>query len=647
MCGLAGLFSSEPLSEAELLAAAARMADTILHRGPDDGGTWCATTAGVAFGFRRLSIIDLSPLGHQPMASASGRFTLMFNGEIYNFPDLRRELEGRGARFRGHSDTEIILAAFEEWGIRKALDRLVGMFAMAVWDNAERALTLIRDRIGKKPLFVYRQPGLVTFGSELKVLAAGPAFDRALDRDALALYLRYLYVPAPRSIYRAVTKIPPGHLLTIRDPRAPLPATSAYWSVDEAAQAGLGNPFIGSESDAVDELETLLGDAVRSRMIADVPLGALLSGGIDSSAVVALMQEAATRPVRTYTIGFDDPTHNEAPHARAVANHLGTDHTEMILTGEDALAVVPRLPAMFDEPLADPSQIPTFLVSQLARRDVTVALVGDGGDELFGGYNRYAHGPRSLGRVAAMPPSLRRLAAAGINSLGPGSWDRVLRPLSALSRTGGHRLVGEKLHKLAAMMDAPAEAERYRSLMSAWQYPETVVDGVEASDDTLRVLRGEWPPQLLDRMMLADQQTYLPDDLLAKVDRASMAVSLEVRAPLLDHRVVEFAWRLPASMKLRDGVTKWALRQVLYRRVPRTLIDRPKTGFSVPIDAWLRGPLRNWAEELLASVPSLPFLRPEPVMTAWRDMLAGRRRAGPALWALLVFLDWQSHWKAT
>jgi asparagine synthase (glutamine-hydrolysing) len=648
MCGLAGLFSSEPLREAELLAAAARMADTIVHRGPDDGGTWCATTSGVAFGFRRLSIIDLSPLGHQPMASRSGRFTLMFNGEIYNFPDLRRELEGRGARFRGHSDTEIVLAAFEEWGIRKTLDRLIGMFAMAVWDSAERALTLIRDRVGKKPLFVYHQPGLVTFGSELKALAAGPSFDRTLDRDALALYLRYLYVPAPRSIYRAVTKIPAGHFLTISDPRAPLPATTPYWSLDEVARAGLQNPFSGSDDEAVDALDSLLSDAVRSRMVADVPLGALLSGGVDSSAVVALMQEAASRPVRTYTIGFDDPAHNEAPHARAIANYLGTDHTELVLSGDDALALVPRLATTFDEPLADPSQIPTYLVSQLARRHVTVALVGDGGDELFGGYNRYAYGVRSLGRVAVMPRALRRFAAAGINALGPGSWDRLYRPLSTLlPGAGGYRLVGEKLHKLAAVMNAPTEAARYRSLMSAWQHPEMLVGGEDIEDDTLRVLRAGWPPQLLDRMMLADQRTYLPDDLLAKVDRASMAVSLEVRAPLLDHRLVEFAWRLPASMKLRDGVTKWVLREVLYRRVPRHLIDRPKTGFSVPIDAWLRGPLRGWAEDLLAGLPALPFLRQEPVMKAWRDMLARRRPAGPALWALLSFLDWQAHWKAT
>jgi len=648
MCGFAGLFGSTPQSEADLSAAAGRMAETIVHRGPDDAGTWCAATCGVAFGFRRLSIIDLSPLGHQPMSSASGRFTIVFNGEIYNFPDLRREVEGRGARFRGHSDTEVLLAAFEEWGIRESLRRVVGMFAMAVWDNADRSLTLIRDRLGKKPLFVYHQPGLVTFGSELKVLAAGPAFDRTLDRDALSLYLRYLYVPAPRSIYRAVTKIPAGHLLTIRDPRAPLPDTTPYWTLDEAARAGLANPFGGSDVEAVDALDSLLRDAVQSRMIADVPLGALLSGGVDSSAVVALMQETASRPVRTYTVGFDDPVHNEAAHARAVASHLGTDHTELTLSGEDALALVPRLPTMFDEPLADPSQIPTFLVSQLARRHVTVALVGDGGDELFAGYNRYAYGLRSLGRIAALPPVLRRAAAAGINALGPGSWDRLYSPLSALlPGANRYRLVGEKLHKLAAVMDAPTEAEGYRSLLSAWQHPETLVGGEDLEDDTLRILRDAWPQRLLDRMMLADQRSYLPDDLLAKVDRASMAISLEVRAPLLDHRVVEFAWRLPSEMKLRDGVSKWILRQVLYRRVPQPLIDRPKTGFSVPLDRWLRGPLRTWSEDLLATMSSLPFVRPEPAMKAWREMLAQRRPAGPALWALLTFLDWQAHWKAT
>jgi asparagine synthase (glutamine-hydrolysing) len=369
---------------------------------------------------------------------------------------------------------------------------------------------------------------------------------------------------------------------------------------------------------------------------------------VDSSAVVALMQEGANRAVRTYTIGFDDPVHNETPYARAVATHLETDHTELVLTGEDALALVPRLPTIFDEPLADPSQIPTFLVSQLARRHVTVALVGDGGDELFAGYNRYAYGQRVLGRVAALPPALRRVAAAGITALGPGAWDRIYRPVGAVLPGGdGYRLVGEKLHKLAAVMAAPTEAEGYRSLLSAWQHPETLVDGGDVEDDTLRILRAGWPATLLDRMMLADQQTYLPDDLLAKVDRASMAVSLEVRAPLLDHRVVEFAWRLPVAMKLRGGVTKWVLRQVLYRRVPRHLIDRPKTGFSVPIDAWLRGPLRGWAEDLLAGLPSLPFFRPEPAIRAWRDMLGRRRHAGPGLWALLAFLDWQAHWGAT
>ncbi len=649
MCGFAGLHSADLRGAEALQVVAARMAGTMVHRGPDDEGIWCAPECGVAFAFRRLSIIDLSPLGHQPMASASGRFTIVYNGEVYNFSELRRELQGHGARFRGHSDTEVVLAAFEAWGIRAAVRRFVGMFAMAVWDATDRALTLVRDRLGKKPLYVYHQPGLITFGSEIKALAAGPAFDRTLDAMALQQYLRYLYVPAPRSIYRAVKKVRAGHLLTIRDPRLPLPHSEPYWEVEEAARAGLAHPFTGSDGEAVDALEDLLRNAVRLRTVADVPLGALLSGGVDSSTIVALMQEAGTRPVRTYTIGFDEPVHNEAPHARAIAQQLGSEHTELMVTGEDALALVPRLPVMFDEPLADPSQLPTFLVSQLARQHVTVALVGDGGDELFAGYNRYGYGRHVLRRVSALPRFLRRVAAAGITSVSPRAWNRMYRGASAvLPRVDGHRLVGEKLHKVAAILDSWDDAEGYRSLLSAWQHPERVVNSSSAlDDDVLRLLSADSPSHILDRMMLADQLTYLPDDLLAKVDRASMAVSLEVRAPLLDHRIVEFAWRLPLDMKVRNGTNKWILRQVLYRHVPRTLLDRPKTGFSVPIEAWLRGPLRAWAEDLLAGIHSIPILRAEPALRAWRDLMTERRGGGLALWALLLFLDWQSHWKAT
>lgn len=643
MCGLAGLFSPRGETDAALTALTESMCDRIVHRGPDDSGTWTDAASGIALGFRRLSIIDLSPLGHQPMASASGRYRITFNGEVFNFAELREELHRAGASFRGHSDTEVILAAFEAWGIDRAVTRFVGMFAMAVWDTQERALTLIRDRLGIKPLHVAQLPDGIAFASELKSLAVLPGFTRDVDPDALALYLRYLYVPAPLSIYRGVRKLPAGHLLTIRDPRAPLPASRPFWSLDEVVRRGRANLFTGTAEEAAAELDRQLGAAVRLRMVADVPLGALLSGGIDSTVVVAMMQEASARPVRTFTIGFEEAEYDEAPHARAVAAHLGTAHEELRVTGRDALALVPRLPEMFDEPLADASQLPTFLVSELARRSVTVALSGDGGDELFAGYNRYAYGMRVLPRFGALPRPVRRLAAVGTRALGPGTWDRLYAAVPG----GRHRLVGEKLHKIGHLLSADGEAAMYRSLLSAWQEPGAVLRHATPTLDPSHAIFGRGsPPALLARMMLADQSVYLPDDLLAKVDRASMAVSLEVRVPILDHRVVEFSWTLPDHYKLRDGVTKWPLRQVAYRRVPAALLERPKMGFTVPIDAWLRGPLRPWAEDLLTDVDAVAQLRGDGVRDAWRAFLARRASSGNAMWALLVFLDWRRHWRA-
>jgi asparagine synthase (glutamine-hydrolysing) len=647
MCGFAGVLSTAGFSRDELGDHVNRMTVPIAHRGPDDSGTWIDEHAGVAFGFRRLAIIDVSPLGHQPMTSASGRYVTVFNGEIYNFKDLRQELEGSGVRFRGSSDTEVMLAAFDRWGVREALPHLVGMFACAVWDVHRRELLLIRDRLGKKPLYVYREPGLVTFGSELKALVAGPSFDRTIDRAALASYLRYLYVPAPHSIFERAIKVPAAHLLVISDPRFPLPAPESYWSLRDVAAHGLAHPFDGSPSDAIDELDSRIGDAVSRRMCADVPLGALLSGGIDSSTVVAFMQEASSQPIKTYTIGFAEEEFDEARHAARVARHIGTDHTELVLTGDDACALVPRMPDIFDEPLADPSQLPTLLVSQLARREVTVALCGDGGDELFGGYNRYVYGTRVLSRLERVPSALRRRVGAGIGLVSSTTWDRMHRFTSAVLPHVPSEHFGERVLKLGHVMNAESVGDMYRSLLSAWQRPEDVVteEGVDF-DQNETILNGCEPADLLDRMMLADQLAYLPDDLLAKVDRASMAVSLEVRAPLLDHRLVEFSWRLPRTLKLHDGVGKWILRQVLYRRVPKELVERPKMGFSVPIDRWLRGPLKGWASDLLApdELAKTGLLNPQSILESWQGLQLGRP-AGAALWAVIMFQAWRARWQ--
>jgi asparagine synthase (glutamine-hydrolysing) len=647
VCGFAGILSAPRSTDRDLHRQVVRMIRPLTHRGPDDEGVWVDEAGGVALGFRRLAIIDLSPGGHQPMASRSGRYHLVFNGEIYNFCELRRQLEQSGHTFKGHSDTEVVLAAFDQWGVREAISRSIGMFAMAVWGTSLRELSLVRDRLGKKPLFVYREPGLVTFGSELKALVAGPSFDRAINPRALASYLRYLYVPAPQSIFQHVIKIPAGHILTIREPRDPLPGSESYWSLRDIARAGFTSRFDGSDDEAIDELDQLLHDAVRRRLQSDVPLGALLSGGIDSSVVVAMMQEAGGRPTRTYTIGFDDEAFDEASHAARVAASLGTDHTGLRLTGEDARALVPRLPEIFDEPLADPSQLPTLLVSQLARRDVTVALSGDGGDELFGGYNRYVYGTRVLPRVSRIPRTLRRAVAAGVSCVPSSAWDRLAGLSSILPGVPAAR-VGERIGKLTHVMAASSVGDMYCSLLSAWQRPAHLVDGGPTVDDLNEaVLRETEPGALLDRMMLADQLTYLPDDLLAKLDRASMAVSLEVRAPLLDHRIVEFSWRLPHRFKLRDGVGKWILRQVLYRRLPKAVIERPKMGFSIPIDRWLRGPLRNWAADLLspAELERGGLLASAPIIGTWRDLQAGRCRAGAALWAVLMFQAWRTRWQ--
>ena len=645
MCGVAGFFGRGTWKADEMFGIASRMAARLVHRGPDDSGVWTDPASGIALSFRRLSIVDLSAEGHQPMRSATGRFTMVFNGEVYNHSYLRHELAAVGCRFRGHSDTEVILAAFERWGIERSVRRFIGMFAFAIWDAERRELSLVRDRLGIKPLYIYRGHGLVSFGSELKALLAGPEFDCTLDSAALTSYLRYLYVPAPLSIFANVIKLPPGTILTIADPARELSDPIPFWSLDRAATNGSADRFTGSDAEAVTELETLLTDAVKLRMQADVPLGALLSGGLDSSTVVALMQASASRPVKTFTIGFDQQDFDEAAHARAIANYLGTDHSELRLTGSDALAVVPRLAEMFDEPLADPSQIPTFLVCELARRDVTVALTGDGGDELFAGYNRYISGERLITEFQRYPSLLRRLSATGVRSLSPRAWNEVrdiLRPIFPIA--GRTRLIGEKLHKIADLLGADSMPHMYRSLLSAWQNPEQLLAGAENRGARAATQFDDTPLDLMERMMLADQKTYLPDDLLAKVDRASMAVSLEARVPILDHRVVEFSWTLPRRLKVRAGIGKWILRQVLYSHVPRSLVDREKMGFSVPLDRWLAGPLRTWAGDLLLSNSGNGFLNADAVSREWDRFLGGNHEKAAGLWGLVMFRAWENRW---
>jgi asparagine synthase (glutamine-hydrolysing) len=652
MCGLTGFWQPAGAPRAAMETLARQMAERLAHRGPDDTGEWANEKAGVAFGHRRLSIVDLSREGHQPMFSASGRFVIAFNGEIYNFRDVRTALERDGAApvWRGHSDTEVMLAAFERWGVEGALQRLVGMFAFALWDARQWVLHLARDRLGEKPLYYGFVARDFVFGSELKALLAYPGFAPRIDRRALAAYVQLACVPAPMSIYEGIYKLPPGCVLSLDanqlSARA-LPEPRAYWSLANAVERG-AEPFRGTPEEAADLLELRLREAVAGQMVADVPLGAFLSGGVDSSTVVALMQAQSDSPVRTFSIGFAEQDYDEARHAKRVASHLGTAHTELYVTPQEALAVVPKLSQIYDEPFADSSQIPTFMVSQLARRHVTVSLSGDAGDELFGGYNRYRWGEAIRRRVGWLPPAGRKALSGAITSVPPGAWDGVVGTLSfALPERMRPKAAGDKLHKLARLLGGDNEVQLYEALVSHWPADLVVGASQTAAPWTLHPLPDRLRT-LPERMMILDALGYLPDDILVKLDRASMAVSLESRVPLLDHRVVELAWRLPLDMKIRDGQSKWLLRRVLYRHVPRELIERPKMGFSIPLDSWLRGPLRDWADSLLdpARLAHEGFFRPEPIRERWAEHLSGARNWQHYIWIVLMFQAWLERWRA-
>lgn len=628
MCGITGFLGD--VHDADRVIRV--MTTTLAHRGPDGDGFWLNAQHGIALGHRRLAIQDLSVEGAQPMHSASGRYVIVFNGEVYNHLELRRELDGP---WRGHSDTETMLAAIEKWGVREAVRRFVGMFAFGLYDRETRTLTLVRDRLGIKPLYYGRVGQTFVFASELKPLRAVPGFEGRISRRALTAYMRANCVPHPLCIYEGLAQLSPGTILTLQHGKTQI---ERFWSAKEVAQAGRQNPLMGSPEDMVRGLEDVLDEAVRSRLLADVPLGAFLSGGVDSSTVVALMRKHVSK-VRTFSIGFEDEAYDEATHAREVARHLGTEHTELVVTAEDALDVVPELPRMYDEPFADSSQIPTFLVSQLAREHVTIAMSGDGGDELFAGYNRHVLGPKVWNTFGRLPVGSRKLMARGLNAVSAGKWDQAFGTLERILPQGvGLRLPTEKLQKFASVLPAADQRALYETLVTHWS-PDVVRGG---SDDPIG-----WSDlgDFAESMMLTDLETYLPDDILTKVDRASMAVSLEARVPLLDHRVVEYAWRLPHDVKIRDGKSKWALRQVLYKHVPPELIERPKMGFGVPIDTWLRGPLRGWAENLLDEkrLREQGFFDVRMVRGRWNEHQAHVRNWQHQLWDVLMFQAWLDH----
>lgn len=650
MCGIAGVFGAASIDAARIK----QMTSTIAHRGPDDEGAWIDEQASIGLGHRRLSIVDLSPSGHQPMMSASGRTVIAFNGEIYNHKQLRDRLDSeKKTAWRGHADTETLLECIDAWGLHQTLERATGMFAIAVWDRASRTLSLVRDRFGEKPLYYGWAGRNFVFGSELKALRSAPGFEGEIDRDALQLYASRAYIPAPLSIYRGIFKLPPGCILEVTRQGASVargrpPAEGdrgdvslrRYWSYRQVVEDGLADPF-RSENEALAALDAALGDAIRGQAVADVPVGAFLSGGIDSSTIVALYQKYSDQRVRTFTIGFDDPVLDEAGYARAVATALGTDHSEMYVSAEQVLETIPLMPRIYDEPFADSSQVPTYLVSKFAREQVTVALSGDGGDELFGGYNRYFGAARLWSRMDMVPKPVRAAVGGGLGRIPPAAWDTLGRALP-----GGMKPehFGTKVQKgLRTMGLATSIDDVFATFLDEWSGGPSPVIGGNTHDMCRFDMDVDGSQSASVRMMYCDAVSYLPDDILCKVDRAAMAVSLETRVPFLDHHVAAVAARIPIEMKIRGGTGKRILRKLLYREAPAPLFERPKSGFGMPLGRWLRGPLRPWAEEMLDErrLRDGGYFDVDLIRQRWREHLAGQRDAGPTIWAILTFEEWR------
>lgn len=646
MCGITGFLQPIGFKEDIAKVTAKRMADALISRGPDDSEIWVDKKSGIVLAHRRLSIIDLSTAGQQPMSCPEGRYTIAFNGEIYNHLNMRAELDKTSKIiWRGHSDTETLMACISVWGIENTITRCIGMFAFALWDKKKSTLTLGRDRMGEKPLYYGWQGkgenSVFLFGSELKAIKKHHLFIKNIDRNALCLFMRHNYIPAPHSIYCDIYKLLPGHLLSISTKQHE-PIIKKYWSLKDVAISGVESPIKGSPQDIIFELENLLKSSVRQQMMADVPLGAFLSGGIDSSTIVALMQAQSNNPIKTFTIGFNDKNYNEALYAKEIASYLGTDHTELYVTPQQAMEVIPKLPELYCEPFADSSQIPTFLVCQLAKQKVKVSLSGDAGDELFAGYNRYILTQKLWGKLSLLPVKLRTVAASCIKKLSPAAWDKLISQLQLLTPKSFHQFNGHKLHKGAGVLDALNIDDLYFKLISHCEPKNLVIDGIEPTtffrEESLQL--GKLDD--IQRMMAIDAISYLPDDILVKTDRASMGTSLEGRMPFLDHRIVEFAWRIPNSMKLHEKVGKWILRQVLYKYLPKKLVERPKMGFGFPIGDWLRGPLRDWAEELLdeSRLQQETYINHVIVRKIWLEHLSGKRNWECFLWNILMFQTW-------
>lgn len=643
MCGIAGFIDGSTTTRDKRQKFAHIMGEAMYRRGPDGGDIWISDESGVAFSHRRLAVMDPSPAGNQPMTSACGRFVLVYNGEIYNAAEIREKITAqKGINFKGHSDTEALLESFASIGIKDTLDQLIGMFAFGLWDKQKKRLTLGRDRLGIKPLYWTYNKGSLIFGSILKALKQHPDCPQSIDHNSIASYLRFNNIPAPHSIYENVHKLEAGHILTFDTDGDKTPKLTCYWSLKEVVNTGKASAFSGTEEEAISSLEKLLEDAVGKRMISDVPFGAFLSGGIDSSTVAALMQKQSKDPIKTFSIGFEEEAYNEAKHAAEVARHLGTAHTELYVTPSEARDVIPHLADVYDEPFADSSQIPTYLVSKLTREHVTVALSGDGGDELFGGYRRHITAHRYGDRLSKVPDFAKCFSTTVIRSLSPTTWDKILSVIPANKRPSHP---GDALYKLANILGENANGY-YQKLISSWQAPNDLsLNGREYNSPVFDSEGISFISNQVERMQYLDSLTYLPDDILTKVDRASMAASLEARVPLIDHRVVEFSWSLPMEMKIRNGQGKWILRKVLDKYVPSELINRPKMGFGVPIDNWLRGPLKEWAQDLLSleRLDRSELIDGTEVQEKLLQHQAGSHNWQYQLWAVLMLQSWLEH----